>query len=138
MIESLEYTIDSKNPRATRETLTELGALQGLYKVTVERVSDKMRDRARGYYFGVVCKSLMLYVAAQGQQMTKDQAHAFFKEKFLPSATFLNHETGEEETIPPTITRLDVPAGSVFIEKCIVWLSEMGVSVPPAAYRRSA
>jgi hypothetical protein len=138
LTDSIEYILDSAYPREKRENLVKLGALQGRWKITGERDTGKMSDRARGYYFGVVCKSLMLYVAEQGEHMTKDQAHAKFKEKFLPPTTFTNHATGEEETIPPTLTNLDTPAGSIFIEKCIVWLSEMGVVVPEPTYHRKS
>jgi hypothetical protein len=135
--DTIEKTIDFDNPRAKRDVLTEFGALTGLWTISGKRASPKMRDRARGYYFGVVCKSLMLYVAEQGQDMTKDQASAVFKEKFLLPQTFTNLVTGEEETIPPSITRLDTHEGWVFVQKCIVWLSEMGVYVPEPNFRIS-
>lgn len=136
--DAIERTIDCSNPRQKRELMTLIAPLQGLWTFTAERASARMSDRARGYYFGVVCKSLIQYVKAQGDCMTKDSAHAFFKSRCLEPKTFTNTSTGEIETYQASISKFNTEEGAAYIDKCIVFLAQMGVIVPEPTYRSSA
>lgn len=130
-----ERSIDLDDMRAKRAFVTEIGSMTGMWQFAWKPYRERMSERARGYYFKVICQALVNYVRDQGEHMTKDQAHAKLKEKNLPAAQFVNAQTGEIETIPPSISRFDTAEGSEYIEKCIVWLAEMGVVVPePSMY----
>jgi hypothetical protein len=122
-------TINCDDRRQKLDFISRVGALTGVWDFSWEPHKELRSLRANAYYHVAVVKSFYEYRRNQGESCTQDDCHELLKLLHNPGE-FHDPVSGEVIRIGLT-TRTDSPEFSAYVERCIAWLSEMGVFVPP-------
>lgn len=128
MIDAQVFNLDDL--RQKQSLLARLGAARGTFEVTVKPYKPRRSNRANSYYWAAVVKSFQEYEKAQGVSRTEDECHNILKALHHPE-DFVDPVTGEVARIGKSTAGLDTAEFSDYVTRCIVWLSEMSVIVPP-------
>lgn len=107
-----------------RRLMQKIGAMSGLWEVTIKQRKLTRSLDANAYYWVAFCQPLAAWLTEQsGETFSKDDAHDYLKMRFL-NREFINKATGELIEVPGSTTKLDTGEFSDYLEKCAQWMAE--------------
>ena len=122
--------IDLSDPRQKRAIMSQFGAAQGVYEITVKPYKPRRNNSQNAFWWAAVVEAFRAFNEEQGVMYTADQCHQILKMNLLPKCEFVHPETGQVTDVPADSHTLDSSEFSSLIERAIAWLAEMGVVVP--------
>jgi hypothetical protein len=127
-----DLIVNLSDPRETANLIAGVRRLRGMHRVTLKQHRKTRSSQANRFYWGVVLPAFTEFRHGQGEEFDDEQAHEFFKLKFLRK-TVVNMTTGEAigSTVRSTTT-LSTTEFAEYIDKITAWLSEFGIQVQDA------
>lgn len=123
--------LDMSDPHIKRMVLAHIKNSQGLHKFVFKKARPNRSLNANAFLWGCVYKAIQegLY-EAWGERLSVEEVHLMMKEKFM-TQPIINRKTGEHlgNKICSTAS-LDTARFGEYIEKCIKFAGELGVTVP--------
>lgn len=125
-----EMIVNFDEPRERANLVRTLSAMRGMRRVEVKMHRKKRTNPQNAFYWGVVLAAFVNFRHEQGEEFDAENAHEFFKLKFLRS-TVVNTDTGEllGSTVRSTTT-LNTSEFNEYLEKITAWMADYGIVVP--------
>lgn len=136
--EAIDNIIDLSNRDDKRRLMTSIGAMSGLYEVTIKPKRNLRSLRQNAYYWSCVAAPLAQYLSAQDYNITTpDEAHEVLKAKFL-AVSIVNKSTGEVfGKRVRSSTELTTTEFWDYVERSRAWLLDFFgiITADPGEYR---
>ena len=115
-----------------RQLMSRIGALSGVWKMTLTRQRFKRTLDQNAYYWVAVVTPFVEWLEDEwGDKIEPEQAHEMLKQRIL--GVKYKEIAGQPLAIPPSSRNLDIEEFSIYVEKCIQWLAEFcGIVVVPS------
>lgn len=134
-----ELVTNFSDANEKRAFLAKFGAMQGTYRIEYCHYRARRSDRQNRFYWPCFCEPFAEFRREQGEGFTKDDAHEFFKIKFL-SQTVVDFSTGEVDGITVrSTTTLTTSDFNEYLDKIAAWLNQkIGFTFPdPSIYHET-
>jgi hypothetical protein len=115
-----------------RQLMSKIGALSGVWKMTLTRQRFRRTLDQNAYYWVAVVTPFVEWLEDEwGDKIEPEQAHEMLKQRIL--GVKYKEIAGQPLAIPPSSRNLDIEEFSIYVEKCIQWLAEFcGIVVVPS------
>lgn len=118
--------------RSAKQSLAmQIGTFTGEYHVTIKPVKPSRTGRQNRFLFGVVYRLFREFMREQGESVTTEEAHEFFKVRFGLRRQMHDPATGELVELIRSSTTYDPGEMGTYIDLVSAFLDELGVVVPP-------
>jgi hypothetical protein len=118
---SVNISIDLSEPIAKRRLMSQVGALSGLYEISLEPRAKTHSARARAYYFAAVVQPFYEFLREQDECVCdKEQAHVEIKRNVLGTREIKIGNT--TFCVVRSIRGMDSAQLADFIDRARTWL----------------
>lgn len=108
-----------------RRIMQKIGALKGLWEITLKERRLTRTLKANRYYFVAVCQPFQVWLSEQyGQEVDIEQAHEMLRNRVLGMDEIVNKDTGEVLELPRRTRTMDIGEFNDYVENCARFLAE--------------
>ena len=125
-----EVILDMSDAAKKCKLLNRLKCLEGPHRITVVKYRPRRTDRQNRYYWPCFVQMFRDFLADQGQPITREEAHEFFKRRFL-TREIVNPQTGEVMETTASTADLTTAEFNQYLDTIAAWLHDsFGMIVP--------
>lgn len=130
-----ERILDTDDPVSVARFINAVRRLRGKWRVGFTGYRRRRSDRQNAFYWPCFVHEFGKYMRDQGESFTDNDAHEFFKMKFL-TREIIDETSGEVISFTRSTTDLDTSEFNEYLDKCAAWLwHSLNITVPdPADY----
>ena len=120
----IDEIINMSESGSKRQVMSKIAPLQGLHEVMIKPVRGTRRQRANAFYFAAVVKPFQEFESAQGNHITRLEAHEMLKRQLLP-VNIVNKHGEVIGTVGASSHDKSIPEFAAYVTRCKEWLFDM-------------